>query len=86
LKKPFLWYFEINPIIADKFESSLFTELEHIQSSSENFQARYKNIKVRFLPKFPYGVHYFIKDSDTVLIVGVFHTSKDPKNWFDRIK
>jgi toxin ParE1/3/4 len=86
IEEAFLWYLEINPGIADKFENSLFTELEHIQSYSENFQARYKNIRVRFLSKFPYGVHYLIKDNETLLVVGVFHTSKDPKNWFDRIK
>lgn len=86
IEEAFLWYIEINPGIADQFENQLLTELEHIQAFSENFQTRYKNVKVRFLSKFPYGVHYITRETDIVLVVGVFHTSKDPKNWFDRIK
>jgi len=43
IEEAFIWYFEINPSIADKFENTLFTELEHIQTNSENFQTRYKN-------------------------------------------
>lgn len=85
IEEAFLWYFEINPVIADKFEKTIFTTLEHIHIYPEYFQTKYRNIRVRFLSKFPYGVHY-LYENNKIIIVGVFHTSRDPKNWFDRIK
>lgn len=50
IEEAFLWYFEINPSLADKFENSMITELEHIQSYSESFQARYKKIVLKAPP------------------------------------
>lgn len=40
IEEAFLWYFEISPDIADKFEKKIFTVLEQIQSHPENFQTR----------------------------------------------
>ncbi len=85
IEEAFLWYFEINPSIANQFQNLLLTELEHIQAYPENFQNRYKHVKVRFLSRFPYGVHYMISEINAIIVVGVFHTSKDPKNWFNRL-
>lgn len=85
IEEAFLWYLAIEPKLADDFETLLYTSFNDILSFPNSFQKRYKNVRVRFLERFPYGVHYLTQDS-SVIVVGVFHTSRNPKNWFNRGK
>jgi len=48
------------------------------------YQKRYKNVKVLFISRFPYGIHYII-NPENIIIVGIFHTSRSPKNWSKRL-
>lgn len=85
IEEAFLWYAKIDSNIADKFEANLHTIFKNIRLYPEGFQKRYKNVRVKFLKKFPYGVHY-IMQNNSIIVVGVFHTSRNPKNWLKRIK
>ncbi len=44
------------------------------------FQVKYKNIRCALVPRFPYGVFYFI-DGDKIVVVAIFHLSRSPKLW-----
>jgi hypothetical protein len=55
-----------------------------ILRNPEAFQKRYKNIKIRFISRFPYGIHY-IRIENVITVIGVFHTSRSPKNWSKRL-
>jgi hypothetical protein len=46
---------------------------------------RYKNLRIHFIKRFPYGIHYLF-DGNDIKVFGVFHTSRDPKNWSKRLK
>ncbi|TRX42319.1 type II toxin-antitoxin system RelE/ParE family toxin [Flavobacterium restrictum] len=78
-----LWYEEQRIGLSYDFELCLEAEIEAVLRNPEAFQKRYKHIKIRFISRFPYGIHYvFIKNQITV--IGVFHTSRSPKNWSQR--
>jgi plasmid stabilization system protein ParE len=80
----FLWYEEQQQGLGLKFESYLEAGFNLIQNSPLLFEKKYDDIRIHYLDKFPYGIHY-IMNEESVHVLAVFHTSKDPQNWFERI-
>lgn len=79
-----LWYEEQRLGLSYDFELCLEVGVEEILRNPNAFQKKYKNIKVRFISRFPYGIHYRF-EKDEIIIIGVFHTSRSPKNWSKRL-
>ena len=79
-RKAFLWYEEKSPTLGLRFENDFKQAIDLIRDNPHKFQVRYKDMHIVFLNHFPFGVHYFIKDS-TVVILAVFHTSQNPATW-----
>lgn len=44
-------------------------------------QKRYKSIRIKYLKKFDFGIHYII-ENETVFVFYLFHTSQNSDNWF----
>ena len=77
------YYDRLAPKITDKFMDDLYADLELLQGNPNLFQRKYKETRVRYMKKFPFGVHYMVKE-DTVVILAVLHTSRNPKIWEER--
>ena len=80
-----IWYEEQRIGLSYDFELCLEEVISQIARNPEHFQVRYKKVKIRFLKRFPYGVHYLLY-SNKITIIGVFHTSRSPINWSKRFK
>lgn len=74
-----LWYENIRDGLSYDFELCLEIGLAEITRNPQSFQKRYKTVKIIFIKRFPYGIHYIIKENE-IIIVGAFHTSRSPKN------
>ncbi|HUH72823.1 MAG TPA: type II toxin-antitoxin system RelE/ParE family toxin [Chitinophagales bacterium] len=83
ISEAYSWYILKNESIADDFENQIYYALKKIEDNPFKFQIRYKLIRVAFLKKFPFGIHYKINDN-LIEIIAVFHTSQNPENWFNR--
>ncbi|WP_373693819.1 type II toxin-antitoxin system RelE/ParE family toxin [Aequorivita flava] len=70
--------------LAMRFLSELYTEIDTVAKNPELFQLKYKNTKVRYLRKFPYGIYYRIVDEELIEILSVIHTNRNPKIWTKR--
>lgn len=73
----------------DWYESKQFnlgtTYFKELVQNSDIFQIRYKEIRIAFLRKFPFGVHFKIDSlRRTIIILAVLHTSQNPQIWLDR--
>jgi toxin ParE1/3/4 len=79
-----LWYEEQRVGLSFDFELCLEAGLAEVVRNPENFQKRYKKVQIRFISRFPYGIHYVVKEN-TIVIIAVFHTSLSPKNWSKRV-
>lgn len=79
-----LWYEEQRVGLSFDFELCLEAGLAEVVRNPENFQKQYKNVQIRFISRFPYGIHYVVKEN-TIVIIAVFHTSLSPKNWSKRV-
>ena len=84
IEEAVLWYEEQREGLSFDFELCLDVGLAEITRDSNNFQKRYKEVRVRFIPRFPYGIHYLIKNHE-VIVIAVFQTSRSPKNWKKRL-
>ena len=80
IEEAVLWYEEQREGLSFDFELCLDVGLAEITRDPNNFQKRYKEVRVRFIPRFPYGIHYLIKNHE-VIVIAVFQTSRSPKNW-----
>jgi len=79
-----LWYEEQRMGLSYDFELCLEAGIDEIARNPEAFQKRYKNIKIKFIFRFPFGIHYINKNAE-ITVIGVFHTSRSPNNWSKRL-
>ena len=79
-----LWYEKQRKGLSYDFELCLEVGLNQITRNPSSFQKRYKSVKILFINRFPYGIHY-TTGKDTIAVIGIFHTSRSPKNWEFRL-
>lgn len=84
LEEIVVWYEEQRIGLSYDFELCLEVGLFEINRDPQSFQKRYKKVKIKFIKRFPYGIHYLV-NAEIITIVAVFHTSRSPKNWRSRI-
>ena len=80
-----IWYEEQRLGLSYDFELCLEAGIEEVLRDPEAFQKRYKQVKIRFISRFPFGIHYVIIENQ-ITIIGVFHTFRSPKNWSKRLR
>ena len=79
-----LWYEEQRIGLSYDFELCLEAGIEEVLRNPEAFQKRYKQVKIKFILRFPYEIHYIFIENE-ITVIGVFHTSRSPKNWSKRL-
>jgi len=77
------YYVTIDKTLAKQFLAELKAVKIYIANNPEKIQIRYKKIRVAFLKKFPYGIHFVVKKKQ-IFIVAVFNTYDNPAKWNDR--
>jgi len=80
----FSWYESRREGLGRDFELCLEAGFNQIQRNPLLYQKRYKNLRIHFIDRFPYGIHFLI-DEKTIKVFGVFHTSRNPQNWTSRL-
>ncbi len=87
IREAFLWYEDQKDNLGSLFEDHVNKAVDSIQSNPLKTQIRYGNTRVFFLKKFPYGIHFHANEQEKfILIVAVFHASRDPEKWTERVK
>ncbi len=83
IREAYLWYEEQQSDVGNSFEKEISNAVDSIKENPLKSQIQYGDVRVFFLKKFPYGVHFMVSGNN-ILIVAVFHTSRAPKNWEKR--
>jgi len=81
----FSWYESKRPGLGTDFELCLEAGFNKILRDPSLFQKRYKHLRIHFIERFPYGIHY-LTEENTLKVFGVFHTSRNPSSWIIRTK
>ena len=66
------YYSEINEDLAERFNNEIVKTIDYLKENPEYFQNRYRGIRILLTKKFPYSVHYLVKD-DTVFVLKILH-------------
>lgn len=70
-----LYYSNISVSVTRNFFKAFFENINFIKQTPTIFQERYRKIRIAPFYKFPYGIHYKIKDN-TIIIYRVLHTKR----------
>ena len=80
------WYNEKNTGLGDKFFKNVKKQTAKLSSAALLFAVKYNDVRCMQIKKFPYLVHYRVNEqTKTVKVEALFHTSRDPKIWNERI-
>lgn len=79
------WYKNQNINLPQKFLAKIDESLVKIQKNPQHYQKRYKEIRIVFTRKFPYGIYYTV-ENHTVYVQAVLHTKQNSDIAENRIK
>lgn len=81
VEKAIIHYKDIKVQLAKDFLSELKDTRKYIHENPKKIQVRYANIRIAFLKRFPFGVHYRFENK-TISILSILHTSENPdEHW-----
>lgn len=78
VESAFEWYEIGKDGLGKDLQLQLDEAMQSLQMPSLKHQVRYENVRIYFLKKFPYGIHYIINENH-ILVLAVFHTAQNPK-------
>jgi plasmid stabilization system protein ParE len=78
------FYYDENPRLANQFFQRINTSLESIKISPHTFPVVHKNLRKYKVKTFPFVIYYQI-DGFEVKVEAIFHTSRNPEIWNERV-
>ncbi len=79
------WYQRRSEIASDNFKSAIKKAFEDISKSPFIYTVTYLDIHVYHLKKFPYSIFYLV-ENQSIIVLAIFHNSRNPNEWKKRLK
>ncbi len=79
------WYEERTRGLGQEFVTCVQATIEVVSRNPEQFQRVDGEVRRALVRRFPYAVLY-LADPESVAIIAVFHTSRDPVGWQGRAR
>jgi plasmid stabilization system protein ParE len=84
IAEAYAWYEGRRTGLGEEFLSCVDASLEGIRRTPEMHAIVHENYRRGLVRRFPYAVFYEYAE-DTVTIYGIFHTSRNPEKWRQRL-
>ena len=84
IAEAYAWYEGRRPGLGEEFLRRLDASLQGLRRTPEIHPFIQENYRRGLVRRFPYAVFYE-STPDTVTVYCVFHTSRDPKKWRERL-
>ena len=84
LLKAVKWYEEKVKGLGANLLLNVEATIESILRIPEAYTPLYKNTRRALVRKYPFGIHYII-DRDKIVVIAIFHESRDPKELKKRL-
>ena len=79
------WYNKMQEGLGKRFIAEVREKVHYITQNPEASVVRYDKVRTAVLNVFPFMVHYTIDAANkTILILAIFHTSRNPETWATR--
>ncbi len=81
------WYKQQQSGLDQRFSYSIKSTILLVQKSPFAFAIRYRNIRIAFPKKFPYGIHFYIdEEKQQIVIIAIIHNKRNPNLTINRIR
>lgn len=78
------WYEDCKEGLGDDFTDRVKAVFRRVARNPRIHQKVYRDVRRAVVKRFPYIVLYQ-ESGDEVIVISVFHTSRDPKEWQRRV-
>lgn len=82
--KSYEFYYDGSSKVAETFLDRINLCFENIKQNPNSFPIIHKDLRKYVVKKFPFVIYYRIIDT-VIQVIAVFHTSRNPEIWNDRI-
>ncbi|MBX9807196.1 MAG: hypothetical protein K2X95_05315 [Flavobacteriaceae bacterium] len=71
--------------LGKEFVASVKHEFKTILQHPLLFEIKYKNTRIAYTKRFPFGIHFEIQENTNRIVVkGVYHTARNSEIWYER--
>ena len=84
LAEAYKWYEQRDTGLGAEFMRAVDSCVHQVQRQPEMYPVVYQNLRQALTRRFPYSVFY-LTEADTVYVISVFHASRNPQVWEDRV-
>jgi len=79
------WYNAQQAGLGKRFQNAAIKQIDSLGHNPHVCSIRYNEIRCLLIKKFPYMVHFYLNEqSQTVEVLAVISTSRNPKIWKER--
>jgi plasmid stabilization system protein ParE len=74
------WYKEQKEGLELEFADAIERAIEYIVEAPKTYAIRYKKVRIAHPKRFPYNIHFYIDESNTVVVItAIVHSKRHPK-------
>ena len=84
IKESFIWYNNQRENLGIEFLQKVEEIIENIKHNPNQFASINKKIRRALTNKFPYSILFIINETK-IIVFAIFHTSRNPKTWKQRL-
>jgi toxin ParE1/3/4 len=84
LENSYQYYAEESQNLAESFFKQISSGLEVVKKNPGSFPFAYKDVRKFVVKKFPFVIYYQLNES-VIRVIAIFHTSRNPEIWNERI-
>ena len=77
------WYDSQQPGLGADFVAEVQAVLDTISNQPDRYPVAHRDLREAPVARFPYCVYYRVRPNE-IVVVAVFHTSRDPSGWQSR--
>jgi len=78
------WYEDRSPGLGQAFVTSIQATIGRVRRAPLQFPVVDLDVRRALVRRFPYGVFY-LAEEERVVVIAVFHSSRDPMEWKSRV-
>jgi len=83
IAEAYRWYEERRDGLGNDFLLCMEESFEKIDRSPEQYPVVHREVRRALMRRFPYGIFY-IHEKERIVVLSVFHGSRNPKDWMKR--
>jgi len=74
------WYREQQLGLDNRFAADVKLSISRLQKNPLNYEVKYRNVRIAYCDIFPYGIHFYIDEAATqLIIIAIVHQQRNPE-------